>query len=221
MTNQINTKIRLLIVSGGASFENTIFRVFSAIEEIEWTHIDSDKKAFGEDLREKYDVIIMYNLNQNPDETVKKNLKRFIEGSKGVIVLHHAIATYNSWKWWYEEVVGGRYLMQPDGDLPSSNYMSHQEIIGITVGKHPITSSLSGLPVHIYDETYKNMWLSPNIKVVLQSNLFTSDKPLIWISPYEKSRVVVVIPGHGWGAHYNLGFRSLLKDAILWAGYKT
>ncbi len=221
MTNQINNKIRLLIVSGGASFENTIFRIFSVIKEIEWTHIDSDKIAFKEDLREKYDVLIMYNLNQNPDEAVKKNLKLFIEASKGVIILHHAIATYNSWQWWYEEVVGGKYLMQPDGDLPSSNYMSHQEIIGIPVGKHPITSSLNGLPVHMYDETYKNMWLSPKIKVVLQTNLFTSDKPLIWISPYEKSRVVVIIPGHGWGAHYNLGFRNLLKDAILWAGNKT
>ncbi|MFW9819432.1 MAG: ThuA domain-containing protein [Candidatus Thorarchaeota archaeon] len=221
MTNQKNNKIRLLIVSGGASFENTIFRNFSVIDEIEWTHIDSDKEAFKEDLREKYDVLIMYNLNQNPDENVKSNLKQFIESSKGIIILHHAIATYNSWQWWYEKVVGGRYLMQPDGDLPSSKYMSHQEIIGIPVGNHPITSSLKGLPVHLYDETYKNMWLSPEIKVVLQTNLFTSDKPLIWISPYEKSRVVVIIPGHGWGAHYNLGFRNLLKDAILWVGYKT
>ncbi|MFX1327245.1 MAG: ThuA domain-containing protein [Promethearchaeota archaeon] len=221
MTNQKNNKIRLLIVSGGASFENTIFRNFSVIDEIEWTHIDSDIEAFKDDLREKYDVLIMYNLNQNPDETVRSNLKQFVESNKGIIILHHAIATYNSWQWWYKEVVGGRYLMQPDGNLPSSKYMSHQEIIGIPVGIHPITSSLKGLPVHLYDETYKNMWLSPEIKTVLQTNLFTSDKPLIWISPYEKSRVVVIIPGHGWGAHYNLGFRNLLKDAILWVGYKT
>ncbi|NVM16153.1 MAG: ThuA domain-containing protein [Candidatus Lokiarchaeota archaeon] len=220
MTNQ-KKKIRLLIVSGGASFENTIFRIIDVIEEVELTHIDSDKEAFTDDLREKYDVVIMYNLNQNPDEEVKKNLKKFVEASKGVIVLHHAIATYNSWQWWYKEVVGGRYLMQPEGNLPSSNYMSHQEIIGIPVGKHPITSSLEGLPLHIYDETYKNMWLSPKIEVILQSNLFSSDKPLIWISPYDKSRVVVIIPGHGWGAHYNLGFRYLLKAAIFWVSYKT
>ncbi len=220
MINQINNKIRLLIISGGASFENTIFRNFSVIDEIEWTHIDSDKEAFKEDLREKYDVLIMYNLNQNPDEVVKNNLKKFVEAGKGVIILHHAIATYNSWQWWYEEVVGGRYLMQPDGEIPSSNYMSHQEIIGIPIGNHPITSSLQGLPIHIYDETYKNMWFSPDIEVILKTNLFSSDKPLIWISPYEKSRIVAIIPGHGWGAHFNLGFRTLLKDAILWVGYK-
>jgi len=220
MSNQIKNKIRLLIVSGGASFENTIFKIFDVMEEIEWTYIDSDVKAFKDDIREKYDVLLMYNLNQNPDEPVKKNLKQFIEANKGLIILHHAIATYNSWKWWYEEVVGGRYLMQPDRDLPSSNYMSHQEIIGIPLGKHPITLCLNGLPIHIYDETYKNMWLSPKIKVILQTNLYTSDKPIIWISPYEKSRVVIIIPGHGWGAHYNLGFRYLLKNAILWAGYK-
>ncbi|MFX1377602.1 MAG: ThuA domain-containing protein [Promethearchaeota archaeon] len=221
MSKQMNDKLRVLIVSGGASFENTIFRVFSVIKEIEWTHIDSDREAFKEDLSEKYDVLIMYNLNQNPDDIIKRNLKQFTEARKGIIVLHHAIATYNSWKWWYEDVVGGRYLMQPEGDLPSSNYMSHQEIIGIPLGEHPIISSLNGLPVHIYDETYKNMWLSPKIEVILQTNLYSSDKPLIWISPYEKSRIVVIIPGHGWGAHYNLGFRNLLKDAILWAGYKT
>ena len=220
MSNQIKNKIRLLIVSGGASFENTIFRNFDVMEEIEWTHIDSDVKAFKDDIREKYDVLLMYNLNQNPGDTVKKNLKQFVEANKGLIILHHAIATYNLWKWWYEEVVGGRYLMQPDRDLPSSNYMSHQEIIGIPLGKHPITSCLNGLPIHIYDETYKNMWLSPKIKVILQTNLYTSDKPLIWIGPYEKSRVVIIIPGHGWGAHYNLGFRCLLKNAILWAGYE-
>jgi type 1 glutamine amidotransferase len=162
----------------------------------------------------------MYNLSDTLEEPAKDNLQKFVESQKGLIILHHALGSYNTWEWWYKEVVGGRYVMKSERDQPASTFAMHQQIVAKPTGSHPITSSLGGFPMHLYDEAYKGLWISPDVEVLLETGVFTSDRPVVWISPYQHSRVVVIVPGHGWGAHFNLGFRYLLKDAILWAGKK-
>ena len=67
--------------------------------------------------------------------------------------------------------------------------------------EHPITAGLS--PFNLTDETYKGMWISPAVKVLLKTDNPTSDGPVAWISPYEKSRVVCVQLGHDSKAHRN------------------
>jgi hypothetical protein len=62
------------------------------------------------------------------------------------------------------------------------------------------------------------MWISPDVDMLLRTGVSMSDGPLLWLSPYEKSRVVAIQPGHSSGAHLNLGFRFILQDVILWAG---
>ena len=69
--------------------------------------VDTAANAFKNDLRGKYDVIIMYDFTRDLDEAGKKNLRDFVEAGKGVVVLHHALLDYQNWTWWSEEVVGG------------------------------------------------------------------------------------------------------------------
>ena len=45
----------------------------------------------------------------------------------------------------------------------------------------------------------------------------TSDGPLVWISPYDKSRVVYIQLGHGTEAHNHADYQKLVHNAILWA----
>ena len=73
---------------------------------------------------------------------------------------------------------------------------------------------------HIIDETYKGMWISPDVKVLLKSDDPTSDGPVAWISPYAKSRVICIQLGHDHLAHDHPMYRNLVKNAILWAGGK-
>jgi type 1 glutamine amidotransferase len=64
------------------------------------------------------------------------------------------------------------------------------------------------------------MWISPENKVLLRTDDPTSDGPVAWISPYQKSRVIVIQLGHDRLAHEHPAYRDLVKNAILWAGGK-
>ena len=218
--DSMDEKLRLLVVTGGGSYESTINTVFDRMNNIEWTHAESDKEAFAEDIRLKYDVVLFYNIGRELEDPARTNLVNYVENGGGVVILHHALASYNSWEWWYKEVVGGRYLLAADGDQRASTYRQGEAIMAIPAKEHPITKVLEGVPFHMYDETYKDLWISPDVQVLLRTGLSTSDGPLLWVSPYDKARVVVFQPGHSSGAHLNLGFRTVLREAILWTGNK-
>ena len=138
----------------------------------------------------------------------------FVEAGKGVVVLHHAIADYQDWEWWYKEVVGGKYLLKPEGSTPASTYLHDQELCIRPALDHPITARIGTM--HFRDETYKGMWISPDVRVLLRTDNPTSDGPLAWISPYAKSRVVYIELGHGETAHLYPAYRDLVQDAIRW-----
>jgi type 1 glutamine amidotransferase len=59
------------------------------------------------------------------------------------------------------------------------------------------------------------------VKVLLRSDHATSDGPVAWISPYEKSRVVYLQLGHDRNANLNPNFQRLVRNAIYWAAGKT
>jgi len=207
--------LRVLVVTGGHSYDAAFYTLFEGSPEIQWVHACSNTQAFQEDIRGRFDVLVLYDLHTEIGETQKKNLRDFVEGGKGVVVLHHAIADYGSWNWWYEEVVGGRYLLKPEGAQPASTYKHDVEVFAEPVGKHPITASVG--PLHFVDEGYKHMWISPRVNVILATNNPLWDGPLAWISPYQKSRVIYIQLGHDEIAHRNPGYRALVRNALVWS----
>ena len=126
--------------------------------------------AFQNDLRGKYDVVVMYDFSRDLDEKGKKNLRDFVESGKGIVVLHHALLNYQKWNWWYQDVVGGSYRLAREGDIPSSTVKNDQNIFVTPAGPHPITAGIG--PFHIVDETYGRMWISPQVRPLL-----TTDNP--------------------------------------------
>ncbi len=159
-------------------------------------------------------MLILYDYNESLDDNGRKNLQDFVEGGKGLVVLHHAIIDYGSWPWWYRDVVGGKYLLKPEGNMPASTYKHDEDLVIRPVAKHPIIDSIGAM--HIRDETYKGMWISPRNKTLLRTDNPTSDGPVAWISPWEKSRVVYIELGHDAAAHRNPAYRALVHNAILW-----
>jgi hypothetical protein len=206
--------LRLLVVTGGHEYPTTFYTVFEGAEDLRWEHAVSNHAAFKNDLRKDYDVLVLYDYTQEITEPEKTNLRSFVEAGKGVVVLHHAIADYQDWEWWYKEVVGGKYLLKPEGSTPASTYLHDQELCIRPVLKHPITARIATM--HFRDETYKGMWISPDVQVLLRTDNPTSDGPVAWISPYGKSRVVYIQLGHGETAHLYPAYRVLVQDAIRW-----
>ena len=205
---------RCLVVTGGHEFDSEFYTLFDH-EKLDWDHSASNNEAFARDIRELYDVVVLYDLSRHIDKTPRENLQAFVESGKGLVVLHHAIADYGDWDWWVQEVVGGEYLLEPDANLPASTYLHDVELFVRPAEPHPITDGIG--PMHLRDETYKGMWISPHVSVLLKTDEQTSDGPLAWISPYAKSRVVYIQLGHDRLAFLNPAYRELVERAVFWS----
>lgn len=207
--------VRVLLVSGGHDHEASLYSAFENWRDVR-VNVDPHPLAFRNGLRRKYDVLVLYDsiqVEHLPDKA-RQNLKEFVEAGKGVIVLHHAIVDFAAWEWWWKEVVGGRYFLKAEGEYPASTYRHDVEIVVTPRPGHPITK---GLPqMRIYDETYKHVWRHPDAQVLLTAAHPTSDVDIGWVSPYPKSRVVYLQPGHGRESHQLPWFRNLLHRSILW-----
>ena len=206
---------RALVVTGGHDYQSEFYSLFEG-GWLTWDHAVSSTEAFAKDIRESYDVLVLYDLSRELDDKGKQNLRDFVESGKGVVILHHAIADYTpSWPWWYEEVVGGRYILEAEKEHSASTYLHDVELFVKPVGRHPVTAAVGAM--HLRDETYKGMWISPGVNVILSTDEVTSDGPLAWISPWEKSRVIYIQLGHDRQAFLYPGYRELVKRAVLWS----
>lgn len=142
--------LRVLVVTGGHDYESSFYSLFEPAKDFTWTHIASNIAAFRKDLRKDFDVLFLYDFSQELDETGKRNLQDFAESGKGIVVVHHAIADYQDWPWWWKEVVGGRYILKPEGTTPASTYKHDEELFALPAAKHPILRGI--VPMHIWDE---------------------------------------------------------------------
>ena len=205
--------VKVLVVTGGHDHDSDFYSAFD--DESISAVVDPHPGAFSGDFRKRAEVLVLYDMIKDLEPRRQKNLRDFVESDKGLVILHHAICGNNNWPWWYEEVVGGRYLFEPvDGKLSS---YKHDEVISVRLAlRHPITRGI--VPFLIWDETYQGLWISPKVKVLLETDNRTSDGPLAWISPYDKSRVVYIQLGHDRNAHLNPNWQKLVRNAILWAG---
>lgn len=210
--------VKALLITGGHDHEASFYSLFNGYNDLDWLPILTSATAFKNDLRGKYDTLIMYDFTRELDDAGKKNLRDYVESGGGVVVLHHALLNYQSWDWWNNDVVGGSYRLSRAGKTPSSSVKDDQQIDVKPSCEHPITAGLG--PFHINDEAYKNLRMSPKIRSLLTTNNPTSDTNLAWLSPNERYRVVAIQLGHGHTAHANASYRALVHNAILWAAGK-
>jgi type 1 glutamine amidotransferase len=177
--------------------------------------------AFRRDIRKDYDVLVLYDSIQDLPENQRQNLREFVESGKGLVLLHHSIVDFQSWEWWWREVMGGLYVLKdlPEEGLKASSFLHDVELVVRPRGTHPVVKGLP--PMRLDDETYKGVWSAPGVNVILETDHPTSDKAIGWISPYPKSKVVYIQPGHGREAHENPWYRRLVHNAILWSAGRT
>ena len=206
---------RVLVVTGGHEFEPSFYGLFG---EFRWTHAAGGaQQAFKKDIRASTDVLVLYNYEQQIGERERENLRAFLESGKGLVVLHHALCNWNDWEWWYRDVVGAKYQVKAAEGQPAATYKHDQDLVVRLAmpprNAHPVLSGIWDM--HITDETYKGMWISPEVKVLLRTDDPASDGPVAWISPYAKSRVVAIQLGHDHMAHEHPGYRGLVRNAVM------
>jgi hypothetical protein len=206
--------VRVLLVSGGHDHQASFYQVFEGMRDIR-VNVDPHPAAFRGDLTKRYDVVVVYDMIQELPEAHKKNLRAYLESGKGFVVLHHALANFQDWEWWWKEVVGARYVLKEEPGYPASTYLHDVEMTVTPATDHPIVKGLPQMRIH--DETYKQVWRAPGLEALVTADHPTSDRAVAWIGPYQKSRVAVIQLGHGREAHENPWYRRLVRQAILWS----
>jgi len=206
--------VRALLITGGHEHESEFYSLFDGYKDLRWIENRPSDAAFKKDLRGRYDAIIMYDFTRDLDEVSKKNLRDYVENGGGVLVLHHALLSYEKWPWWFQEVSGGRYLLDNENGRPPSTYKGEREFFVTPAGDHPVTAAIGAF--HLWDEAYKGMWTSSKNKPLLMTDNPDSDPCIAWVGPCQTARVVCIQLGHGHTAFEHPAYRALVHQAILW-----
>jgi type 1 glutamine amidotransferase len=210
--------LRVLVVTGGHSYDPSFYEVFTGWPDLEWSHATSQKEAFSKDMKKRWDVVVLYDMYNEIGDAEKNNLREYVEAGKGIVALHHSIVDYTSWPWWYEEVIGGKYFEKAVGDHPASQYKHDEPMVIRPVRgqeNHPIVRGLGELVT--VDECYRGMWHSPKITVLMETNHPLNDSPMVYLGPGAGTRAVYIQLGHDSFTHRHPGYRRLVHNAVVWA----
>ena len=204
--------VRLLVVTGGHDYPTSFYTLFEQ-DGLTWDHATSNEEAFTKDLRGRYDALVLHDGSATISPDAQTHFRDFVESGGGLVVIHHAIISYQGSDW-FRDLVGGRYLLSPQNGHPPSTYLHDVDMNIRLVTAHPITHGVTLTRIH--DETYKGMWIAPTNTVLLATDNETSDGPLAWVSAYKSARVVYIQLGHGSEAHRDPAYRTLFRNAALW-----
>ncbi len=210
--------VRVLVVTGGHGYPVGLYSVFDGMEGIVWKHAVSQAEAFKTDLRDKYDVVLLHDSSEQLGAREQENLRAFVESGKGIVSTHHAIVDYTNWPWWYEEVIGGKYFTQAQGSHEKSEYKEGVTFVSKPakgIGGHPVTRGIG--PIVAHDEVYRKMWFSDKITVLMETEEPLNDRPVVYIGPHPKARVIYIQLGHEEETMRHPAFRKLVRNALLWS----
>ena len=212
---------RVLAVTGGHTYPTSFYSLLNEMPDIRWAHAVSQAEIPGE-IEKNFDVLLLHDMHDVIAGDAQARLKAFVEAGRGVVATHHAIVDYTSWPWWYEEVTGGKFFVNAEGGHKKSSYHEDVEFLVTPVKggeKHPVLAGVG--PLWVYDEVYRDMWQSPRIQVLMETDHPESDRPVVYIGPHEKARVLYVQLGHSDHTMRHPGYRRLLRNAVLWTARRT
>lgn len=218
-------RIRVLVVTGGHGFEKPqFFQMFKDNPDITYEAVEHPNAhaKWRPEAAKSYDVMVLYDMWQPISEEAKADLLALLAAGKGLVVLHHAIASYQEWPE-YAKIIGAKYYLAKtvvDGvEKPRSAYKHDvQFTIGIAPAPHPVTAGLKDFEIH--DETYKWFDVARDVTPLLTATEPESGPVIGWAKTYAAARVVYIQLGHDHFAYENPAYRQLLRQAIRWTARK-
>jgi hypothetical protein len=216
------SRIRVLLITGGHDFEQPqFFKLFSENPEI--TVKMAEHPHAHELLRPEsatnYDLLVAYDMHQEISETAKGDLLNWLKQGKGLVVLHHAIASYQAWPE-YSQIIGAHYYLEKTvvhGVQKSRSTYQHSVHFRIRIvdPAHPVTKGIEDFD--IYDETYNLFDVAKEVHPLLTTEEPLSNRVIAWAKNYGPARVVYLQSGHDHFAYENPNYQRILKQALRWA----
>ena len=217
-----NALVRVLLITGGHDYDQSFDAYMESLPGIVVTHVKHPNalSMLRLENRASYDVVLLYDLYDVINEQEKTDFKDCLKAGKGLVVWHHASASYRDWSD-YTNIIGGRYYFHPWTDSkgttqPASTYKHDVQFrVKVADKKHPVTKGIGDFD--IIDETYGNCCVNLGVNVLFTTDEPTSTPSVVWTNRYEKSKVVTILLGHDQHAWNNPSFKKLLSQAIHWA----
>jgi type 1 glutamine amidotransferase len=218
------SNLDVLIITGGRSdFEREAFyEMFNTFANVDYREVSQPEanQKLTSSFYDVFDVLIFYDMVQDITDQQKAAFINMLQKGKGVVFLHHALASYREWDE-YENIIGGRFYLdlKPDTEekagYPVSTYEHNVDIpVSIVAKNHPVTSGLEDFIIH--DETYGDFKVLLHVHPLLSTSHPASDDIIGWTHSYGKSPVVYIQPGHNHAAFQNPNYRRLVGQAIRW-----
>ena len=208
---------KILIITGGHDFEReAFFKIFKEMPGVEYQEsVQPEANGLWDStLMDQFDVLVFYDMFQEIDDRQKDAFIKLLEKGKGLVFLHHSLASFQAWDE-YERIIGGRYV-ESGSDQERSTYQHDVEVpVQIADHMHPITTGVTDFL--IYDEVYGNFRVLPTVHPLLRTTHPESGELIGWTNRYGNSRIVYIQLGHDHYAYENPNYRRLLKQAIDWA----
>jgi uncharacterized protein len=187
--------VRVLVITGGHSFDApSFFAVFDDMPSIAWTHAAHPEALsyFAAPAAAEFDVFVFYDMPgltftksdppvifSDPPASFVADFEALLAAGKGMVFLHHAIASWPTWPR-FAEIVGGRfhYLGGSLGSVtyPDSGYvLDVRHTVNVLDPSHPICA---GLPSSfaLTDELYMFPAMPDSVHPVMATT-FPVDDP--------------------------------------------
>ncbi len=163
---------------------------------------------------EAFDAVVLHFMNwesPSPGADAREALRRFVDGGKGLVLLHFACGAWQDWPE-FGKLVGRVYDPKARPHDPHGTFQ-----VQIADRDHPITQGLS--PFDTTDELYTCLKGDAVIRILAtaRSKVDQLDYPMAFVLNYGKGRVFHTVLGHDVRAITNSAVPELLRRGCAWA----
>jgi type 1 glutamine amidotransferase len=166
----------------------------------------------------KYDLILLHFQNweqPGPGERARENLRQFVEGGKGVALVHFACGAWFG-EWPEFSKIAGRAWAGPGPGVRQHDPFGTFRV-EVVQPAHAIVSGMADFDTQ--DELYTCLTGDQTIEVVAQAKSKVDGKyyPMAFVSRYGKGRTFHCVLGHDAKALSVPGVQELYRRGCAWA----
>jgi type 1 glutamine amidotransferase len=170
------------------------------------------------DAIQKYDVIVLHFQNWQqpaPGEKARENLRRFVEGGKGLVLLHYACGAWHG-EWPEFAKIAGRVWAGPGPNVRQHDPFGPFKV-EVAKPEKPIMRGLTDFETR--DELYTCLVGDHPIEILAQAKSRVDGKyyPMAFVSAYGKGRTFHCTLGHDAQALSVPEVQSLFQRGCAWA----
>jgi type 1 glutamine amidotransferase len=161
--------------------------------------------------------VVFYDMPKSISEDENKSYYKLLKLGKGLVFLHHSLASYQEWPE-FKTIIGGKY--HEEQNTAASSTYQHDVTFNVKIvdPEHPVTKGISNF--EILDEVYGNTEVLPEVTPLLATDHSLSSRIIGWTHQKENSRIVYLQPGHDKNGYFNPSYQKLVMQAIRYVAKK-